>query len=201
MAAFAAGVLDVMDATGIPRAVLIGNSMGGRIAVEMAFAAPERVEALVLVAPAGLTPPPGWLKAVPKFRVPYESSLRDLALAQMFARPLDAPRTEPLAEAEREALQDVGLAEFVKGSARCLAEMARSVPPEARLGPLPLKGLVWGREDRYVLPEVAGILQGIWPKARLEMIGDAGHVPHLERPEAFAEALKKILAESGTSDS
>ena len=192
---FARWVLERMP----PRSVLVGNSLGGRVAVGVAELAPERVEGLVLVAPAGLTPPATWLAALPKFRIPGESvepkGYRELALAQVFGRPLDDPRTRPLAERERKALDRVPFAAFLKGSARCLTEMSRAVPDEARLKALgpKVKGLLWGRQDRLIPLGVSERLTALWPSARFEILEDSGHVPQLETPGAFASALERCL--------
>lgn len=181
------------------RAVLVGNSLGGRVAVAVAERAPENVEGLVLVSPAGLTPPATWLKALPKFRIPNASVdphvYVELALAQVFGRGLDDPRTVPLMQAERNALAGVSFASFLQGSARCLTEMTRDVPDEARLRALApkVKGLIWGRHDRLIPLSVAETLHGIWPSARLEVIEDSGHVPQLETPGAFCAALERCL--------
>ena len=183
------------------KAVLVGNSFGGRVAVGVAELAPERVEGLVLVAPAGLTPPPTWLSALPKFQLPGESvqprAYMELVLAQVFGRPLDDPRTRPLAEGERKALSSVSFAAFLQGSARCLTEMGKDVPDEARLRALApkVRGLIWGREDRLIPLDVSAQLRLLWPGARLEVIEDCGHLPQLEVPEAFAAALERCLAD------
>lgn len=48
-------VLEVLDALGLPRTALVGQSLGGRIALEVALTAPDRVTRLILISPAGLT--------------------------------------------------------------------------------------------------------------------------------------------------
>ena len=177
------------------RAVVVGSSLGGRVAVAVAERAPEKVEGLVLVAPAGLTAPATWLKALPKLQFSTPAAFRETALAQVFSRPLEDFRTVPLAEGERKALSGVSFSAFLQGSARCLTEMTRDVPDESRLRALAprVKGLIWGRQDRLIPLAVADSLKALWPSVRLEVIEDSGHLPQLETPQAFAAALERCL--------
>jgi 3-oxoadipate enol-lactonase/4-carboxymuconolactone decarboxylase len=199
---FRESLLAFLDEQNVGLFSVVGNSLGGRLAVALAEAAPGRVAAAVLISPAGLTPPATWLKALPKFRMPYEDgpdnvspqAFRDLALAQMFSRPLDDPRIAPLARAERESHRGVSIGMFLTASARCLTEMSRDVPDEGRLRAVTcVRGLIWGRHDRLILPEVGEALQRIWPAARYEVLEDSGHVPHLETPEVCAAAVRRCL--------
>ena len=202
-ARFAEAILALMDGLGLREASLIGNSLGGRAAVETALTAPDRVSGLVLVSPAGLTPPVTWLRALPKWKVPLEDGpsaidprgYLDLALAQIFARPISDPAVAAVAARERTALNAVPFAAFLNGSARCLTEMSRNVPDTTRLASIPcLVGLIWGEKDRVILPETAGMLKAAWPSARLELLEGAGHCPQMEVPEAFAAAVGRMLA-------
>lgn len=199
---FRDALMGFLDGLGVARFSVVGNSLGGRLAVALAEAAPDRVAAAVLISPAGLTPPATWLRALPKFRVPYGAGpagvlpgdFRELALAQVFSRPLDDPRIAPLARAEREALRAVPFGAFLSGSARCLTGMSRDVPDEARLKAVTcVKGLVWGRHDPLIPPDVGEGLHKVWPAAHLEILEDTGHVPQLETPGFCAEAVRRSL--------
>ncbi len=194
-ARLAEAVSELMDGLGLAKAALVGNSLGGRVAVEVALTAPERVSRLVLVAPAGLTPPVTWLRALPKWKVPLEDGYLDLALAQIFARPLTDPVVAVAAARERRALAGIPFTAFLNGSARCLTEMSRSVPDAESLKSIACpKGLIWGREDRLILLEVAVLLQALWPSSALEVLDGVGHCPNLEAPEAFSDAVDRLLA-------
>ncbi len=202
-ARFAGDVLALMDGLGIARAALAGNSLGGRVAVETALTSPERVSHLVLVAPAGLTPPATWLSALPKWKVPLEDGptaiepkgYLELTLTQIFARPLSDPSIAAVVARERAALAALPFAAFLNGSARCLTEMSKSVPDPARLASIACpKGLIWGREDRLILLEVAERLRALWPSSRLEVLGGLGHCPQMEDPRGFSAALDRMLA-------
>ncbi len=195
-------LLAFLDEQRVTRFSVVGNSLGGRLAVALAEAVPERVSAVILISPAGLTPPATWLKALPKFRMPFEDGpssvlpgdFREMTLAQIFSKPLNDPVIAPLAQGEREALRGVSFAAFLGGSARCLTEMSRDVPDETRLLAMTcVKGLVWGRHDHLIPPEVGETLHKVWPSARLEVLEGTGHVPQLETPGLCAEAVKRCL--------
>lgn len=199
-AAYARAVLDLMDDRGFARVVAVGNSLGGRVAVALAELAPGRVAGVVLAAPAGLTPAPTWLKALPKFRPPGPgeaefdpSSFREMTFAQLFARPPGDPHIVPLIEAEREAHRGIPFRAFLEGSARCLTAMSRDVPDAARLGRIPVRGLIWGRDDRLIPLETADLLRAVWPGAPLEVLDRTGHLPELESPALFVAALGRCL--------
>jgi pimeloyl-ACP methyl ester carboxylesterase len=151
-----------------PGTVLVGHSLGGLIAALVTAARPELVRALVLVDPAG-APAPRSLGA-------YGAGLvRTLATAPphlVRTVAADAVRTGPLALA-RGAL-------FATRT-RFAGEIAAPTL------------LVWGERDALVPVELAAEWRRCLPQARLVTIPGAGHVPMLERPSAFADALLEFL--------
>jgi pimeloyl-ACP methyl ester carboxylesterase len=189
----------LMDELGVGKAVLVGNSAGGTMAVLTALRHPERVEALVLVDPAiyygGGSP--GWLR--PILRTPQMRRLGPLFARQIqkwgedFARSawhdpakltpeMWAGHTKPLrAENWDRALWEFTLASHPLGL-------------EERLGELQVPTLViTGDDDRIVPTEQSVRLAGELPNADLVVIPSCGHVPQEECPEAFLEATKSFL--------
>jgi len=78
-------LLDAVEARGVERAAWVGHSFGGRVAVEVAAAAPERVERLVLLDPALWVPPPIALERAEEARVPATFATHDEAVAHRLA--------------------------------------------------------------------------------------------------------------------
>jgi 2-hydroxymuconate-semialdehyde hydrolase len=85
----------------------------------------------------------------------------------------------------------------VKRTMRQLVGSATKQVPDAELRRIPVRTeLLWGRHDRFV---PLGVAEGAstrldWP---LHLIDEAGHVPHIERPDAFLDALRSALNTSG----
>jgi pimeloyl-ACP methyl ester carboxylesterase len=192
--------VDLMDALSMERAVLVGNSAGGALAVRLALAHPERVEALILVDAAiysgGERQP--WITAV--LRTPQMRRVGPLLLRSVrdwgadFGRrawhdPARIPPevwtgyTLPLNAQD----WDRALYEFmIAGGATDLG---------ARVGELDLPVLVvTGDDDRIVPTEESQRLASEIPGADLVVISDCGHVPHEECPQAFMEAVQAFVA-------
>jgi pimeloyl-ACP methyl ester carboxylesterase/putative sterol carrier protein len=202
-AAFSRTVLSLMDQLSVDRAAVIGNSMGGRIALEVAAEAPDRVEALVLLDPAaaGLPFPlyarllgllPTGVGAVP---VPWRKRLVVAGIRQLFAHPDRLPRNAYLAGAD----------EFIRiyrsGRARValLAAMRGLIAdePEAfwdRAAATEARTLIlWGQKDRLVPIRLGRKLARRMPDAELVVLPDVGHVPQFEVPEQTRELVLGFL--------
>lgn len=192
-------VLGWMDAVALPRATLVGSSLGGEVAWRVAVRSPERVARLVLMAATGpayrplqeplafrLSPWPG-LNRLSEWTLP--EALVQRSLQAVFA---DPARVDAALVAQTRAL---ALREGNRAALRHrLAQRQRDTADVERLRRLRLPVLLlWGREDRLVPPSVAGIFQTLLPQARLEMLDGVGHLPHLEQPDAALARVRPFL--------
>jgi pimeloyl-ACP methyl ester carboxylesterase len=177
---------DVIDALGLERPILVGHSMGGMIAAEMAAIAPREIERLILIAPAGL-----WLDDHPVADV-FSKMPHELP-ALLFHDP-------DFGEQVMTAGADFGDPKFLEGfvirNARQLA-MAGKL-----LFPIPERGLVdrlyrirakttivWGESDRMIPPAHGhAFCRGILG-AELIRVPSAGHMVIIEQPEAIVAAI------------
>jgi pimeloyl-ACP methyl ester carboxylesterase len=178
--------LDVVEALGVERPHLVGHSMGGMIAAEMACIANAAFAKLVLLAPVGL-----WLDAHP---------IPDLFATPPWELPpllfADPAAGQKLLLAGLDFGNDAALTRFMVENARRLGSAGKILFPipnrrlSKRLYRLRADTLlVWGREDRLVPPAYAARWQELVPGARLAWIAGAGHMLHLEQPAAVAEAI------------
>jgi len=189
----------LMDALGIERAVLVGNSAGGTVALLTALTYPERVEALVLVDPAvyvrGMTP--AWLR--PFLNTPQMRHLGPLLARQIQDWGVDFARSawhdpEKLTPEIWEGYTKPLRAENWD---RALWEVTRASHPldlEQRLGEVRVPVLViTGDDDRIIPTEQSVRLAGEIPGAQLVVIPECGHVPQEECPGPFLEAVEAFL--------
>jgi pimeloyl-ACP methyl ester carboxylesterase len=203
-----ARILDgVLDALGIDAAAVVGNSMGGFVSTELAIAFPQRVERLVLAAPAGistygsrhglraarlaralrplLAAQMGWLAAHADGFAEH-ARLRELALRDIARHPALLPPT-----LVAEQLRGAGKPGFVEALEACLNYDFRDRLPEIAAPTL----IVWGARDRVIPVRDADVLMELIPNARKVILDDTGHVPMLERPGPFNELLERFLSE------
>jgi pimeloyl-ACP methyl ester carboxylesterase len=203
---FADVVHDYLDAAGIDRAHLVGNSMGGRIALELALRAPERVKTVNLLSPAlafrrrralvplvrGIRPE---LAAIPH---PLRVGRVREHLHALFAQP---ERLDP-------AIADVAAEEFCRVYRSRAARVAffaaaRNIYLDrphgenglwTRLGALrPPALFVWGERDRLVPPAFSRHVAEALPDARQLVLDDCGHVPQVELPEATNGLIREQI--------
>jgi pimeloyl-ACP methyl ester carboxylesterase len=170
-------------------AVFVGHSFGGLVAAELAAAAPKSVQKLVLIDPVGLwrddIPVKNWMVLAEAERRPslFADAMGDAA-AQFFAVPSDA--------GER---VDV-LAQFVWAQA-CTGKFVWPLPDRGlkrRIHRIAAPTLiVWGDSDRIAGPGYAEEFAKRIGGARIETIAKAGHLPHLEQPEAVAKAVLAFI--------
>ncbi len=181
---YPAFVLALLDALGLSQAILVGNSMGGRVALQLALDHPERVAGLVLINSSGLK-----LPGIPTVNV-RETDPADFA-AKLFYR---APGDSRAALAER--FVDTPEQQQARQTMLRLTAGPLRHDMQDRLGEILAPTLViWGEGDRIIPPVYANTFAAAIPEARLAMIERAGHVPMLERPGAVNEAIARFLAE------
>jgi pimeloyl-ACP methyl ester carboxylesterase len=193
----AGDVLGVLDAAGVARAHVLGVSLGGAVAQELALAAPDRVASLHLHGTwAGPDP---WLRAVmeafrtARRRLPPEEFVRAL-LPWVFTARAYAERPELIALVVQHALEHPRpppLHGYLRQAEAALAHDAR-----ARLGAVRCPTLVSvGEEDLLTPPRLARELAALIPGARLAVVPGGGHGALWEVPGAFNALCRAWLAE------
>jgi pimeloyl-ACP methyl ester carboxylesterase len=189
----------VLDRLGVERAVLAGNSFGGRVAWNAALRAPERIDALILIdasgyprsvssAPIGLR-----LARVPGLRWVLERSLpRSVIEASVRDVYGDPGRVEP-------ALIDRYFELTLRaGNRRALAARLEQAPDgegSEQIERLALPVLIlWGGRDRLIPPEHGERFAQQIAGSRLIVFPELGHVPQEEDPRRTVDAARAFLA-------
>ena len=204
---FARAVVRFLDAEGIRQAHVVGNSLGGRIAIEVGLAAPERVNSLSL-----LTPSLAWRKhrtLVPLVRLlrPELAAIPHTLTSQLVRRQFWSMFGGP--DRLHPAVADLAVEEFLAGyrdpAARvAFSAAARNIYLEEPDGPkgfwTRLAGLqppamfIWGDRDPLVPLAFSAHVSEVLPEARQIVLNGCGHVPQVEMPEDSNGLLLDFLA-------
>lgn len=185
----ASDVLAFMDAKGIVRATVIGHSMGGIVAQQVALAAPKRVSHLVLVATgSSATAFVGWNEleqAVATLPDPVpEAFVREFQRSTVHA---------PVGD----EFMNRAVSESLRLSARTWRELAagmKATEPAVALGKTGIPTLVLhGDKDLYVTPAVTDSLAAMVKAKQRKAYANTGHAIHWEKPTEFANDVLAFL--------
>ena len=203
---FGETVVGVMDALGIGRAHLVGNSMGGRVAIEVGLRRPDRVGGVALLCPAVAFIKRGWHPIVrflrPEFGLLPHNLGRARVARQFWSMFADPDQIDP-------SVADVVVDEFQRiyssaGARLAFLTAARNIYLERPFGPggfyprlaeLEAPAMfVWGACDRLIPPAFARHV-GMWlPGAEQIVLERCGHVPQVERAEQTIGLLRRFFA-------
>jgi pimeloyl-ACP methyl ester carboxylesterase len=205
---FAEWLASFLAELGVERAHLVGNSMGGRVAIEAGLRHPELVDHLVLLAPSpAFLRGREWVRVVRLLRpemavvplpLPHSWVTRDMR--RMFSRPAR------LSPEWYDAAADEFLRVFDSVRGRiCFFSAARQIYLEEphrkpggfwrRLPELDRPALfVWGERDRLVPAKFAEHVTRALPDAASVVLPDCGHVPQFERPDETHRLIREFLA-------
>jgi pimeloyl-ACP methyl ester carboxylesterase len=183
---------DVVDGLDLGRISLVGHSMGGMIAAEMAALCPDRLGALALVAPNGL-----WDDDKPVVDL---FSLLPFQFAEvLFA---DAVAGAALLTGGVDFSDMEALTEFFVGNSRRLGTAGKILFPipnrrlSKRLYRVTTPVLIaWGASDRYMDASYASAWQALLEDATVVSLADAGHMVPFERPEELAALVGDFVAQ------
>ena len=181
---------DVVEALGLTRPHLVGHSMGGMIAAEMAAIAPHDLGRLVLAGAAGL-----WIEEHP---IPDIFALLPGQLVELLFQ--DADKGQALLTGGVDFSDMEAFKEFYLGQQRRLAMAGKILFPipnrrvSKRLYRVTAPTLVlWGGADKLIIPAYAERWARLIPGAQVQIIPDAGHMLPYEQPEIFVDALSRFL--------
>jgi pimeloyl-ACP methyl ester carboxylesterase len=193
------------DKLGLGRVDIVGNSMGGYIAAEVAIQFPQRIDQLLLVSAAGITSAdvarrPIYTAGRIATAMTTHGSAQYRAIA---SRPRSRHMALALVARHPSLLRaDLAYEGFIKGAGRpglvaglhaCLEYDFRDRLPDIRQPTL----IVWGEKDSIIPVRDAQEFERLISDSRKVVMNDTGHIPMAERPEAFNDVMMEFLAETG----
>jgi pimeloyl-ACP methyl ester carboxylesterase len=199
---FARAIEALLDELEIGRAHLIGNSMGGRVSIEMGLLRPERTARIALLSPAL-----AWMRSR-RWRWLLQAPLPLLGLIQPAPRVITEPIVRNLVPGGKDGWSAAGVDEFLRSYLTprgrvAFYEAARNIYLDephgergfwTRLAQMSPQALfIWGRHDQLVPVGFRKHVEQALPAARhLEL--DCGHVPQLEAPKQTHKAIREFFA-------
>ena len=195
---------DFCEKLGIEGATVVGNSMGGFIAVEAVTAAPGHFERLVLVSAAGIINT--WNPEERAVATAWPGSCSDRSYARRSRFIVSRPRARefvfrPFVRYPARLREDLLLEQIESGlkQADGFGDALHAVirhDIRERLAEIEMPTMiVWGQSDRVIPMSAALSYHRRIPHSRLEIFERTGHVPQLERPARFNAVLDDFLAE------
>jgi len=176
--------LDVLESLGLRGLHLVGSSLGGWLALEMAVRDASRLKSLLLVGPAGISVP--GVKPGDVFLWSPEELTRNLFFDPALAEKMLAQPMTP-------ELLDVSLKN--RHTVARLGWEPRMHDPFLRKWlhrvNVPVK-IVWGEADKILPVAYAGEFKKLMPAAEVEIIPRCGHLPQAERPEEFCDIVMRF---------
>jgi pimeloyl-ACP methyl ester carboxylesterase len=187
------------------RVDIVGNSMGGYIAAEVAIQFPQRIDQLLLVSAAGITSAD--IARRPIYTLGRIATALTTHLAAQQRAIAARPKTRHLAlqfVARHPSLlrPDLAYEGFFKGAGKpgfeaalraCLEYDFRDRLPDIRQPTL----ILWGEKDSIIPVRDAQEFERLIPDSRKIVMKDTGHIPMAERPGAFNNVMMDFLAEEG----
>ncbi|TVQ28964.1 MAG: acetoin dehydrogenase dihydrolipoyllysine-residue acetyltransferase subunit [Geminicoccaceae bacterium] len=182
-------VAGFMDGLAIERAHLVGHSMGGAVALDVAARAPERVASLLLLAPADLGP-----EINREFIEGFIKQSRPKKLREVLEHLVVHPE-----QITHEMIEEVIKFKRLDGAVAALEKLRDGflfVPPGVAAVHAKFRALacpvhvVWGSEDRILAP---GHAQGLPPNVAVTHLEGVGHLPHMERAAEVNTLIERMI--------
>jgi pimeloyl-ACP methyl ester carboxylesterase len=206
LGAYATGLRDLLVALDVPRATIVGHSLGGGVAMQFAYQFPELTQRLVLVASGGLghdvtfalraATVPGTALALRMAAAITPRWLAHLSLRLARAAPMvSRAEIDGLADAF-DSFADQGarkaFTHTVRGALNWSGQRLDGTERLYLLADTPVL-LVAGNRDSVIPFAHTLAAHDVLPGSRLEIFNDAGHFPHVEQPQRFAHLLHDFL--------
>jgi pimeloyl-ACP methyl ester carboxylesterase len=205
LGAFAVWLRDFLDELGIDRATLVGQSLGGGVAMQFVHQHPDYVERLVLISSGGLGPEVGWtLRAMsapgaelilPAVAPQFVVSLGERVRSRLGAWGIHSARAAETWAAYSSLADPHGREAFLRTLRAVVDYRGQAVSAFNRLSfasGLPAL-LLWGEDDRIIPAAHGRAAHDAMPDSRLAVLPGVGHYPHLEAADEVLDAIEEFV--------
>ncbi len=197
---------DLVTLLGIDKVTVVGHSFGGGVAMQFAYQFPERTERLILVASGGLgaevspgirmLTAPGSTRSWGSSRSPaYATSARHglKALSRTGLRATrDLDEVAEIYDSFRDPFARAAIRHVVRAVVDWRGQIVTMADRAYLTEEMPM-AVIWGRDDRVIPVRHASNAAALAPKARVEVIPNAGHFPHKDHPQRFAKLVHEFI--------
>jgi pimeloyl-ACP methyl ester carboxylesterase len=206
LGAFAVWLRDFLDELGVRRATVIGQSLGGGIAMQFAYQHRNYCERVVLIGSGGLGPDlspvlrilsaPGAELILPVVAPQPVLNLGNKVASWLTSAGIQAPRAGQMWQAYCSLSDAQARQAFLRTLRSVVDHRGQAV---SALNKLHLRAdlptlLIWGNRDRIIPVSHAYAAHDALTGSRLEVLDDVGHFPHVEAPTAVADILEDFIA-------
>lgn len=212
LGAFAVGLRDLLDEVGVASATVVGQSLGGGIAMQFMYQHPQYCDRLVLISSGGLGPDvglvlrllsaPGAELVMPVIAPPPVLRAGNALRSWFTARGLRSPRGAEMWSAYSSFADPETRVAFLRTLRSVVDYRGQAV---SALNRLQLKAemptlAIWGEDDTIIPVDHAYAALEARPGCRLEVIPEVGHFAHVEAPTLVAELIDSFVSETPASD-
>jgi pimeloyl-ACP methyl ester carboxylesterase len=212
LGAHASGLRDLMACLGIERATIVGQSLGGGVALQLAYQHPELCERLVLVSSGGLGREVSWLLRM--LSLPGSEFVLPIAVPAMVRdrgnavstwirdRGIRSGRMAEMWRAYASLAEPENRQAFIRTlrSVVDLGGQTVSAADRLYLAEAVPTLIVWGDHDTIIPVEHAYAAHEAMPGSRIEIFPGVGHFPQTEAPERLVEVLTDFIATTDPAD-
>ncbi len=190
-----ADLLELLDALSLEKVLLMGHSMGGKVAMQFALDHPERVEKLVVVDIAPVEYEPrhddviAGLKAIPLATLKSRREADEILAEYVDSEPTRAFLLKNLYRTEA---KQFGWRMNLDALASSYSDIGAAPKRSGEPFPSPVLFIKGGDSD-YLLAEHQQPIQNNFPNAAFKIIAGAGHLPHVEKPAIFTRLVQQFF--------
>ncbi|MHA0288344.1 alpha/beta fold hydrolase [Mycobacterium sp. C3-094] len=212
LGAFAVGLRDFLDELGVSHATVVGQSLGGGVAMQFAYQHREYCRRLILISSGGLGQDVGWtlrlLSApgaellLPVIAPPPVVRVGNAIRGWFSAHSIRSPRGAEMWSAYASLSEAQTRQAFLRTLRSVVDYRGQAVSALNRLyltSELPTL-VIWGDDDRIIPVEHGHALAELRPACRLEVLPGVGHFPHVEEPDAVIELIDDFIGATAEPD-
>ena len=205
LGAYAATLRDLLGALDVERATVVGQSLGGGVALQLAYQYPRLCERLVLISSGGLGHEVSWMLRLlsapgselllPLLAPPFVRNIGNSVGGWLASKGVRAPSAEETWSAYTSLADAPTRRAFLRILRSVVDPHGQAVSATSRLylsAAIPMQ-LIWGERDPIIPLAHARATHAALPESRLNILPGVGHYPHVQEPDAVVDIIETFL--------